>query len=126
METPIGTNGSRLSGGQRQRLSIARALYREAPIWVLDEATSALDGASERAVLAAMESLRGRKTLIVIAHRLSTIQAADRIHLLAGGRVVASGTHEELLAREAAYAGLMADERAEAAAADAAASDSAG
>ena len=113
LETNIGTNGSRLSGGQRQRLSIARALYKEAPIWVFDEATSALDGESERAVLAALESLRGKKTLIVIAHRLSTIQAADRIHVLAGGRVVASGTHEELMAREEAYMRLVAEEPAD-------------
>jgi subfamily B ATP-binding cassette protein MsbA len=112
VETNIGTNGSRLSGGQRQRLSIARALYKEAPIWIFDEATSALDSESERAVLGALEALRGRKTLIVIAHRLSTIQAADRIHVLAGGRVVASGTHQELLAREDLYARLVAEDRA--------------
>ena len=112
VETNIGTNGSRLSGGQRQRLSIARALYKEAPIWIFDEATSALDSESERAVLGAIDDLRGHKTLIVIAHRLSTIQAADRVHVLAGGRVVASGTHEELLARDEQYGRLMAEERA--------------
>jgi subfamily B ATP-binding cassette protein MsbA len=116
VETNIGTNGSRLSGGQRQRLSIARALYKDASIWIFDEATSALDSESERAVLGALAALRGTKTLIVIAHRLSTIQAADRIHVLAGGRIVASGTHEDLLAREAVYGRLVAEARAEEAA----------
>jgi subfamily B ATP-binding cassette protein MsbA len=117
VETNIGTNGSLLSGGQRQRLSIARALYKEAPIWIFDEATSALDSESERAVLAALDALRGRKTVIVIAHRPSTIQAADRIHVLAGGCVVASGTHAELLAREELYARLVAESQADEAAA---------
>ncbi len=125
LETNIGTNGSRLSGGQRQRLSIARALYRGSPIWVFDEATSALDSESERAVLSAIDALRGRKTLIVIAHRLSTIQAADLIHVLAGGRVVASGTHAELLAREELYARLVAEDPAQDAEESAAAPDAA-
>jgi subfamily B ATP-binding cassette protein MsbA len=121
LQTVIGTNGARLSGGQRQRLSIARALYKDAPIWIFDEATSALDSESERKVLAALDAQRGTRTLIVIAHRLSTIQAADRIHVLAGGRVLASGTHAELLAREAVYASLVAQGQAEEAADDAAA-----
>jgi subfamily B ATP-binding cassette protein MsbA len=105
--TPIGTNGSRLSGGQRQRLSIARALYKDAPIWIFDEATSALDNTAERAVLATIRSWSGRRTVILIAHRLSTVQAADVIHVLEGGRVVESGSHDALLARGGAYARLV-------------------
>lgn len=107
VDTVVGANGSKLSGGQRQRLAIARALYKEAPIWVFDEATSALDTESERAVQQALEQWQGRKTLIVIAHRLSTIRAADRIHVLGAGRLVESGSHAELLAADGAYAAMV-------------------
>ncbi|HEY9108789.1 MAG TPA: ABC transporter transmembrane domain-containing protein [Roseateles sp.] len=107
VETAIGANGSKLSGGQRQRLAIARALYKEAPIWIFDEATSALDTESERAVQQALSQWSGRKTLIVIAHRLSTIRDADAIHVLGGGRLVETGTHAELLARDGAYAAMV-------------------
>ncbi len=107
LDCPIGANGSLLSGGQRQRLAIARALYKEAPIWVFDEATSALDTESERAVQQALEQWQGRKTLIVIAHRLSTIRHADCIHVMSQGRVVESGTHDALLARDGLYAGMV-------------------
>jgi len=107
LETMVGANGSKLSGGQRQRLAIARALYKEAPIWVFDEATSALDTESERAVQQALEQWQGRKTLIVIAHRLSTIRQADCIHVLSAGRVTESGSHEELLERDGAYAAMV-------------------
>jgi subfamily B ATP-binding cassette protein MsbA len=106
-ETPIGANGSKLSGGQRQRLAIARALYKEAPVWIFDEATSALDTESERAVQQALAQWSGRKTLIVIAHRLSTIRDADAIHVLGGGRLVETGTHAELLASDGAYAAMV-------------------
>ncbi|MEJ6002856.1 lipid A export permease/ATP-binding protein MsbA [Paucibacter soli] len=107
LDTAVGANGSKLSGGQRQRLAIARALYKDAPIWVLDEATSALDTESERAVQQAIEAWQGRKTLIVIAHRLSTIRSADRIHVLQQGRLLESGSHAELVARDGAYAAMV-------------------
>ncbi|MEO3692401.1 ABC transporter ATP-binding protein [Roseateles paludis] len=113
LETPIGANGSKLSGGQRQRVAIARALYKDAPIWIFDEATSALDTESERAVQQALEAWQGRKTLIVIAHRLSTIRAADCIHVLGNGRLVESGSHAELLARDGAYAAMVRAQSAE-------------
>jgi len=107
VETFVGANGSKLSGGQRQRLAIARALYKDAPIWIFDEATSALDTESERAVQQALAQWTGRKTLIVIAHRLSTIRDADAIHVLGGGKLVETGTHAELIARDGAYAAMV-------------------
>lgn len=107
VETTVGANGSKLSGGQRQRLAIARALYKDAPIWIFDEATSALDTESERAVQQALAAWSGRKTLIVIAHRLSTIRDADAIHVLGGGKLVETGTHAELIARDGAYAAMV-------------------
>lgn len=107
VDTAIGPNGGKLSGGQRQRLAIARALYKDAPIWIFDEATSALDTESERAVQQALQAWSGRKTLIVIAHRLSTIRDADAIHVLGSGRLIESGTHAELIARDGAYAAMV-------------------
>ena len=106
LDTPVGERGMRLSGGQRQRVAIARALYKNAPILVLDEATSSLDTESERLVQAAMQKLMENRTTLVIAHRLSTVEHADRIIVLAHGRVVESGTHRELLAHEGVYANL--------------------
>ncbi|WP_119155610.1 lipid A export permease/ATP-binding protein MsbA [Caldimonas tepidiphila] len=107
LETPIGTNGSRLSGGQRQRLAIARALYKDAKVWVFDEATSALDTESERVVQQSIEQWHGEKTLVLIAHRLSTVRNADRIYVLSDGRVVEAGTHAELMERGGLYAGMV-------------------
>ncbi len=106
LDTHVGAKGLRLSGGQRQRIAIARALYKNAPILVLDEATSALDTESERYVQDAMRKLMQNRTTLVIAHRLSTVEHADRIVVLAQGRVAETGTHAELLARNGIYAGL--------------------
>jgi subfamily B ATP-binding cassette protein MsbA len=102
----IGDNGIRLSGGQRQRLSIARAILKDAPVLILDEATSALDNESERWVQAALETLMRGRTTLVIAHRLSTVINADRILVMADGRVVDSGRHDALIASGGLYARL--------------------
>jgi ATP-binding cassette subfamily C protein CydC len=107
-DTPIGENGATLSGGQRQRLTIARALLADAPVLVLDEAASNLDTENERLVQQALDTARLGRTTLVIAHRLSTVRHADRIVVLAGGRVAEAGTHDELMVAGGAYARLMA------------------
>ncbi len=104
----VGHNATELSGGQRQRLAIARAIYKNAPILILDEATSALDNESERLVQDALARLMVGRTTLIIAHRLSTIEHADRVVVLADGRIVEQGSHAELLAANGLFARLKA------------------
>jgi ATP-binding cassette subfamily B protein len=112
-DTVVGERGYTLSGGQRQRIAIARTLLVNPPILILDDATSAIDVHVEAEIHDALESLLEHRTTLVIAHRISTIALADRVILLEEGRVVAEGTHEELLASVPLYAEVLAQTTAE-------------
>jgi ATP-binding cassette subfamily B protein len=104
--SPVGERGAQLSGGQRQRIALARALYREPAILVLDEATSAVDNETEAAIQRSLARIAHQRTTLIVAHRLSTVRHADAIHVLEAGRLVESGTHDQLLERGGAYAAL--------------------
>jgi ATP-binding cassette subfamily B protein len=106
-DTVVGSRGHRFSGGEQQRLAIARTLLRDPAVLVLDEATSALDNETERSILATLEDVARTRTTITIAHRLSTVRSADQIAVLHRGRVVETGTHEELLLLGGRYADLV-------------------
>ena len=106
LDEDVGERGGRLSGGQRQRLAIARAFLKEPSLLLLDEPTSALDSETEAEVQAGLAELMQGRTTLVIAHRLSTVRHADRIVVMAEGRVVEEGTHDELVAKGGVYSGL--------------------
>jgi ABC-type multidrug transport system fused ATPase/permease subunit len=106
-DTIIGDRGMRMSGGQRQRLALARAIVRKPSILVLDEATSALDAESEEKVQRAVDRLSGSLTVLIVTHRLATVTGCSTIYVLIGGRLVESGSWDELLAKKGPFAGLV-------------------
>jgi ABC-type multidrug transport system fused ATPase/permease subunit len=102
-DTPLGERGAKVSGGERQRIAVARAFLRDAPVLILDEPTSSIDSRTEAVILEALERLMQGRTTIMIAHRLSTIRSVDKVLVLHEGRLVDSGTHDELLEHEGLY-----------------------
>jgi ABC-type multidrug transport system fused ATPase/permease subunit len=109
LDTCVGERGVQLSGGQRQRIGIARALYHDAEVLILDEATSALDGITEKLIMEAIHEIMGKKTIIVIAHRLATVRQCDRIYLMKEGRVIDSGSYNELSNRNEIFQRMAAN-----------------
>jgi ABC-type multidrug transport system fused ATPase/permease subunit len=107
INTRVGDRGILLSGGQKQRLFIARELYRRPKVLILDEATSSLDSESEKYIQNSIESLHGQITLIIIAHRLSTIKNVDIIHLIDNGKLIVSGTYDQLIKNESKFKRLV-------------------
>jgi len=107
LDTVVGERGTSLSGGQRQRVAIARAFLKDAPVLILDEATSHLDAVNERVLRQSLAQLQADRTTVIIAHRLSTIRHADQIVVQDEGRVVETGTHDDLLAARGLYARLV-------------------
>jgi ATP-binding cassette subfamily B protein len=105
-DTVVGERGQKLSGGQRQRISLARAILRDPAILVLDEATSAVDNETEAAIQRSLAHVTKGRTSLVVAHRLSTVRDSDRIWVLEAGKIIESGTHDELLLRGGLYAAL--------------------
>nr|HRO68203.1 ATP-binding cassette domain-containing protein [Pseudobdellovibrionaceae bacterium] len=102
----IGERGQKLSGGQRQRISIARVILKNPPLLILDEATSAVDNETEALIQKSLQEISKGRTTIIIAHRLSTVTHADRIYVVADGRLAEHGTHQELLQKGALYSQL--------------------
>ena len=106
LDTQLNEGGSNLSGGQRQRLALARALLHDSPVYIFDEATSNIDVESENDIMAQIQALAGKKTVILISHRLANVTAADNIYVLDHGSLAEQGTHEALLAAGCTYARL--------------------
>lgn len=102
-ETVIGENGASLSGGERQRISIARAIMKDAPIIILDEATANVDPENEKDLMEAIDALTKEKTILMIAHRLKTVRNADKIFVVDKGKIVQTGTHDQLMQKEGIY-----------------------
>lgn len=106
LDSVIGENACQFSGGQKQKLCIARALARNVKILIFDEATSALDNTNQKEIMRVIEKLKDKITVIIIAHRLSTITYADQIFMLEGGKIIAQGTHDELIKNSEIYHNL--------------------